>query len=73
MDADRVQEAHEKVRGIMKITTNVMTPDGRRIVVAWNHYDPNQPVATRCMVMGNTVDEALRKVINLEEQFEEDE
>ena len=67
MNADqRLTEVHERLQGILKIVTNIMTPEGRRIVICWR-----RPDGTHCMVTGELLDEALRKVIDLEEQFEQ--
>lgn len=56
----------------LKIVTNVMTPDGRRVCVAWLHTK-TLPVGQtqRCMVLGHNLDEALRKVEKLEDDFVE--
>jgi hypothetical protein len=64
-----LDEVHELVRGHLSITTNVTTPEGVKIAIAWAHKDPQGFTAANCLVLGDSLDEALRKVVLLEEDF----
>lgn len=63
---DRLKQVHERLRSQLQITTNIMTPDGRRLATAWIRND-----GTPCLVMGVSLDECFRKVLELEADFEE--
>lgn len=61
----RFDEAQEKVRGSMKITTNIRTPEGTQIAICWGHLRKDGSEEPTC-VMASNIDEALRKVIEYE-------
>lgn len=71
MNADAtLSQVHARLQGLVKITTNIMTTEGRKIVITW-HHEHNDGTRTSCLVMGDSIDESLRKVLSLEEDFHE--
>jgi hypothetical protein len=68
MDADvYLNQIEDRVRTSLKITTNLATPDGQRIAIAWHHKAPTE--IKPCLVIADSLSEALRKVIKLEEDL----
>lgn len=57
-------------RAFTRIITNVMTPDGPRIVITWLHYPIVSGEPTNCMVMGKTLNEANLAMKAHEAEFE---
>lgn len=73
MDADeRLKAVHDRVRGSLMIRTNLTTKEGRQIAIAWNHVQPDGK-SVPCLVTGDSLDLAFRKVIDVEEDFEDEE
>lgn len=81
MSADgKLKDLHAVFAGILNITTNVMTPEGRKISCTWVHTtkkpigyqgDAIDPIDTTCTVTGDTLDEVIRKVTEMEADFKE--
>lgn len=78
---DKLKALHDVFAGILNLTTNVMTPEGRKIACTWVHTtkfrDPfesgvsNGHEDVTCTVTGDNLEEVIRKVAEMEADFKE--
>lgn len=76
-----IHNPHSGFSGVLNLTTNILTPEGRKIACTWIHTtikrDPfesgisNGHTDTVCMVTGDSLDEVMRKVAEMEADFKE--
>lgn len=74
MSADaKLKDLHAVFSGILSITTNVMTTEGRKIACTWIHEAKLKPEDKdiTCTVSGDSLEEVIRKVAEMEADFEE--
>lgn len=72
LETDPIGQIHRRLAGVLKLTTNVMTNEGRQIVCRWKHDHPDG-TETECLVLGGSLDQVYRKVLLMEEDFRESE
>jgi hypothetical protein len=77
---NKLKDLHSVFAGILNITTNIMTPEGGKIACTWVHTtkkaigyqgDAIDPTETVCMVSGDSLEEVIRKVAEMEDDFKE--
>lgn len=80
MSADaRLDELYRKFNSSLNLVTNVMTPEGRKVACTWVHIKKfrdmfesgvsNGHEDVTCMVTGDSLEEVIRKVAEMEDAF----